>query len=246
MSTSASEPIVRSLPHLTAGLAALGIALAPPQVAQLARYRDLLLEWNQRFNLTAVTDPAAIEVRHFLDSLVALPILPPDARTLIDLGTGAGLPGLPLAIARPDLSVTLVDSVRKKVRFVEHVIADLALSNARAFWGRAEDLGRQPEHRERYGVATARAVAETAVLAEYALPLLRLGGVALLWKHGDLRAELGRAERALRLLGGGEPTVRPVRAPGLEAGRALVIVPKVRPTPRAYPRPPGRAKKAPL
>jgi 16S rRNA (guanine527-N7)-methyltransferase len=234
------------LPHLQAGLAALGLTLTPAQLALLARYRELLLAWNQRLNLTAVTDPAAVETRHFLDALAALTVLPPGAQTLIDIGTGAGLPGLPLALARPDLSVTLVDSVGKKVRFLEHVIAKLALSNARALWARAEELGQNPEHRERYDIATARAVAETAVLAEYALPLLRCGGIALLWKHGDAREELRRAERAVRVLGGGTPLVRPIAAPGLEEGRVFVLLRKERPTPSAYPRPPGRAKKKPL
>lgn len=239
-------PDATALPRLSCGLAALGIALTPTQAAQLVRYRDLLLEWNKRINLTAVTEPAAVEVRHFLDSLVALPLLPSNARTLVDVGSGAGLPGLPLAIMRPDLSVTLVDSVGKKVRFLEYVSAHLALTNVRAVWARAEELGRQPEHRERYDVATARAVAEIAVVAEYVLPLVRIGGMALLWKHGDVREELRRGQRALGVLGGGGPRVHPVQAPGLEAGRVLVVVPKVRPTPPSYPRRPGRAKKAPL
>ncbi|MBI2322068.1 MAG: 16S rRNA (guanine(527)-N(7))-methyltransferase RsmG [Chloroflexi bacterium] len=242
----ATQGVDGDLPLLARGLAALGLALQPQQVTLLARYLALLLEWNQRLNLTAVTDPAEVEVRHFLDALSALLVLPPEARALVDLGAGAGLPGLSLAIARPAIHVTLVDSARKKVRFLEHVIANLALSNARALWGRAEELGQQAEHRERYDVATARAVAEVAVLAEYALPLLRIGGAAIFWKHGDVRAELEGARHAITVLGGGAPAVHPVRAPGLPEGRCLVVVRKERPTPQAYPRRPGAATKRPL
>lgn len=234
------------LPHLQAGLAALGIPLTPLQLSRLARYRALLIDWNQRLNLTTVTDPAEIEVRHFLDALTGLLVLPAETRALIDLGTGAGLPGLPLAIARPAMQVTLVDAARKKVRFVEVVIATLALQNARAMWARAEEIGQQAEHRERYDVVTVRAVAVAAVLAEYALPLLRIGGVAIFWKHGDVQDELERAQRAIALLGGGAPAVHAVRAPGLPEGRCLIVVRKERPTPRAYPRAPGTPTKRPL
>lgn len=235
-----------ALPLLVAGLAALRLTLSTPQVRLLAAYRDLLLAWNRRVNLTAVTDPLAVETRHFLDALSGLAVLSPAARTLVDVGSGGGLPGVPLAIARPDLSVLLVDAARKKVPFLDLVIAELALYSVAALWARAEEAGQLPAHRERYDVATARALAPTAVLAEYTLPLVRVGGIVVLWKHGDVSGELGRAARAITVLGGGQPSVHPVRAPGLEEGRCLVVVPKERPTPPEYPRPPGRPGKRPL
>ena len=194
------------LPVLAAGAAALGLPLSRAQLAQFATYTALLLDWNTRVNLTGITDPVLVQTRHFVDSLaagaalldgagdgVAMPALLGTGRGLIDLGTGAGLPGLALKILWPDLELTLVDSIGKKTLFLQAAVAALGLRGVTVLTARAEALGQEREHRAAYGVATARAVAPLAVLAEYGLPLCRVGGKVLAPKKGDLAAELAGA-----------------------------------------------------
>jgi 16S rRNA (guanine527-N7)-methyltransferase len=218
----------------------------------LVAYRELLFRWNQRFNLTAVRERGEIDTRLIADALRLLPTLDDElgARTrglrLIDLGTGAGLPGVVLKIARPDIDVTLVDATNKKVQFVQTVITELGLKGARTVHGRAEDLGQHPDYRERFDVVTARGVATLPTLVELTLPLLEVGGVCLLPKGADLDVELGEGQRAAKLLGGriesaellpgveGEPVTRLVR--GIKIGL----------TPGRYPRRAGIPNKEPL
>ena len=230
---------------------ALGVALSAAQQETLCRLGQQIREWNQRHNLTSVQDWRGLQVNHFLDSLTVVPhLLPfvPDGRgSLVDVGSGAGLPGLPLAIALPNLEVTLVESMAKKVAFQRHAVRALGISNARSLHGRAEEVSRTTEHRERYDAAVARAVASAASLCELLLPLVRVGGVALLMKtRPKLDAELGAAEAALRLLGGRLVEVREVLLPDLLPNRAVAIIEKTSPTPEAYPRRTGRAQKRPL
>lgn len=228
-----------------AAAAGLDAPLTDDQLDRFRVYYRELIEWNNRVNLTAITSYAEVLTRHFLDSLTVVPLLH-STRKLIDIGTGAGLPGIPLAIARPDLQVTVVDSVGKKTAFCEHVKLRLGLSNVSVLTERAEDLGQQPTHREGYEAAVSRAVDRLATLAEYLLPLTRAGGFALVMKRGDLRQEESEAEGAIAELGGGPPEVFPVTAPGLRDGRVLVRIPKRSETPVRYPRRPGMPKKRPL
>lgn len=214
-----------------------------------ATYRSLLVEWNQKFNLTAIRDPVDIDRVLFLDALRMLPTLDTylaerdlTSPKLIDIGSGAGLPGLPLKLARPDLRVTLVEATQKKVTFLQHVIAELALDGAIAVHGRAEALGHDSAYRAHFDIATARAVATLPALMELAMPFLRLGGRAYFPKATEIGDELATARVAAPLLG-----CRIVSAERLgDSPTRLVVIEKTRPTPRRYPRRAGIPAREPL
>ncbi|MGF1504831.1 MAG: 16S rRNA (guanine(527)-N(7))-methyltransferase RsmG [Anaerolineae bacterium] len=220
--------------------------LSDEQVAAIRRYSDLLRAWNAHTNLTAITEPDAIAIRHFYDSLTCLRALPEGAARLIDVGTGAGVPGLPLRIARPALALTLVDSVNKKVAFVRHVAEELGLAGVTALHARAEALGQQPDHREAYDAVLARSVAHLPVLAEYLLPLCRVGGLCIAMKGESAAREVDEAADALALLGGEAAPPQAVNLPGEVDPHYLVVIEKIAPTPPDYPRRPGRPRKRPL
>jgi 16S rRNA (guanine527-N7)-methyltransferase len=228
--------------------ALLKLELSPGQLAAFQVYADELRAWNEKFNLTAITDPEGIQVKHFLDSLSVLKAVGPSfGRTrLIDVGTGAGFPGLPLKILCPELRLTLVEATGKKVTFCQAMVDKLALPNVIVVKARAEEIGRDPAHRELYDWAVARAVAEMPVLLEYLLPLVRRGGHALAQKGESGPAEAQAAEPALRRLGGQLKQVLPVELPGVVETRYLVVFQKVAATPPAYPRRPGVPGKQPL
>ncbi len=231
----------------------LGVEVSARAAERLAHYRDRLLEWNQKFNLTAISTPREIERLLLLDSLTVLygrradgsPLLHAGDR-LIDIGTGAGVPGLPLAIVRPDVYVLMIESVGKKARFVQMMIEELGLDNAEVRTARSEDLAHDPALRGSAAVVTARAVARSATLAELALPFAKLGGHAVLPKQEPIDDEIQAAGRAIQLLGGRlQPLVR-VEDPELPAGRLLLVIEKVGETPAKYPRKAGLPAKAPL
>jgi 16S rRNA (guanine527-N7)-methyltransferase len=225
-----------------------GISLSGEQQTAFRRYCDFLLAENRRLNLTAITTPPEVYRKHFLDSLSGLPALPADSGIrLIDVGTGAGFPGLPLKIARPDLRATLLEATRKKAGFLRRLIRELALEDVIVVWGRAETVGRDPQHREQYDVAVARAVAPLPALVELLLPFCRVGGICLAWKGPHVVEERAAADAALKLLGGRLRAVEAVRLPGdIPPERYLVVVDKVAPTPNRYPRRPGIPTKRPL
>ena len=233
--------------NFAAQAAALGAPLLPSQVVQFAAYEALLLEWNERIALTAIREPGHLRVRHFLDALsCAAATGPLDGQSLIDIGSGAGFPGLPLKILYPDLRLTLVDSVAKKARFLELVAAELGLREVTVIAERAEVLGHDPTHREHYDWATARAVAELRVLAELLLPLCRVGGRVLAQKGGSAAEELVIAAPAIAALGGGASQLIPVQLPETEATHYLVVIDKAAATDARYPRRPGIPAKRPL
>lgn len=227
-----------------------GVVVDRTAEARLARYRDLLIEWSARMNLTAIRDRAEIERRLFLDALAMVPFL--DAHSphphcqprpsLIDVGTGAGFPGLVLKILRPSLAVTLVDATAKKVAFLRTVIAETGLVGVRAVHGRAEELGRDRAYRDQFDLATARAVASLPVLVEYLVPLLRVGGTAILPKGADLGEELIAGQRAAHMLHAEIVSHDPSPIPTTR----LVVVRKTGPTPPAYPRRTGVPSLEPL
>jgi 16S rRNA (guanine527-N7)-methyltransferase len=224
-------------------------ALLPPEFGERTEaYVALLLRANQRLNLTRVTEPAEVARVHILDSVVALPLLDASgAVSAVDLGSGGGIPGIPLALARAEVRWLLVDSVGKKVDALREFVQALGLPNVSVLAERAETLGQSPDHRERYDLVAARACAALPVLAELALPLLSLGGSLLAWKGplGDQDVELRRGRVAVEQLGGGEVRVLPVDEPVL-GGHTFVVVSKDHPTPARYPRRPGEPARRPL
>ena len=227
--------------------ALLGIELSPAQLAAFETYARLLREWNERFNLTAITDPEGIQLKHFLDSLSVLKTLPAGPLRLIDIGTGAGFPGLPLKIALgPELTLTLVEATGKKITFLDAVVKELGLQGVTSVKARAEEIGQDPAHRERYDVAVARAVAELPVLLEYLLPAVKVGGRAIAQKGATAPAEAETAHAAARRLGGHLREIIALTLPGLPDPRHLVIYDKVQATPKQYPRRPGLPSKSPL
>ena len=233
---------------LHTGAAALGLTLSKEQLTAFETYRRELLEWNRRINLTRIIEPEEIITKHFLDSLSVGPVLQklPNADSVVDVGSGAGFPGLPLKIVLPQLSVTLLETTGKKTKFLEHVIQLLDLRGVTILTVRAEDAGRQRGHREQYHVAVARAVAALPVLAEYLLPLVKVGGWVIAQKGQHPTQETQSAANALGILGGKLRQVQPVQVPGLPDERHLIIIEKVKPTPPQYPRRAGTPTKKPI
>ena len=241
--------------------AAFNVTLSAVQQNQFERYAELLAAGNTRTNLTRIVEPQAIRIRHFLDSLTVaiLPIWNPTDRSLVDVGTGAGFPGLALAIAYPALQVTLIDSVRRKADFLQRVVEELSLENVRVLAMRAEDAGRAEELRERFDFAVARSVARLPTLLEYLLPLVRIDGAAIVWKGATAARECADSEFALRELGVDADPVADgasetnnvhdpvsVQLPGVDSEHFLVTFSKVRSTPQKYPRRAGQPSKRPL
>lgn len=223
--------------------------LTPHQLDLFEAYYRELADWNQRVNLTAITGYQEVQVKHFLDSLTvcqAVPVGPAVAMRVIDVGAGAGLPGLPLKLAFPNIHLALVESVGKKARFLEHLVATLSLSGVEVLTGRAEELAHQPRLRESFDLAVSRGVAKLPSLLEYTLPFCAPGGRVAVWKRGGIKEEIASAARALAALGGGTPKVYPVVLSALADGRVLLAVQKSGLTPARYPRRPGIPDKRPL
>ncbi|MCB0176853.1 MAG: 16S rRNA (guanine(527)-N(7))-methyltransferase RsmG [Anaerolineae bacterium] len=233
---------------LQAGATYFNLTLSEDQLGAFVSYQRELAAWNEKFNLTRIVEPREVAVKHFLDSLSLLTVLPElnNPRSIIDVGSGAGFPGIPLKIVRPELSMALLESTGKKTTFLRHVVETLALTNVAVVTARAEEAGRQAVHREHYDLAVARAVSRLAVLAEYTLPLVKVGGWVIAQKGQYPVEEIETGERAVRILGGKIVEVRPVEVPGLAAERHLVILKKIKPTPKLYPRQPGGPAKDPL
>jgi len=225
----------------------LGISITPTQMNLFASYEALLLEWNSKFNLTAITMHDTIRVKHFFDSLTCLHVIPAKGRfSLIDVGTGAGFPGIPLKIVNPSIKLTLSESVGKKADFCRIAIEELRLTNSRVNADRAETIGQDKKFRESYDWAVARAVAPLTVLAEYLLPLVHIGGSMLAQKGGDVDMEIDQADNAITILGGKLDSVIPITLPNGMGKRTLIRILKIKPTPAKYPRRPGTPKKNPL
>jgi 16S rRNA (guanine527-N7)-methyltransferase len=238
------------LTPLVDGAAALAVSLDDAQIDQFRRFRDLLLDANTRVNLTAITDPAEVVTRHFLDSLTCLLAVEPAQRArqlrLLDVGSGAGFPGIPLAIALPAWRVTSLEATGKKARFQQETVVALGLEHVTVLTGRAEELARRSEHRGRYDLVTARAVAALPTLLEYCCPFARVGGRVIAPKKGDLADEVAAGVKAASLLGAQLLAPIPVTIPTLADGRVLLVAEQVRACPQQYPRPAGAPAKRPL
>lgn len=237
--------------QVIAEMLAIGVEISEVQAQRFLMYADLLAEWNARFNLTAISEPSAVLTLHFVDSLTVLKILPSrQSLRLLDVGTGAGFPGLALKIARPDLDVTVIDSTAKKIAFCQEVIDRLALNGgpgaARALHVRSEEFAQDHAHREGYDVVTARAVAAMPTLAEYLLPFVKVGGLCVAMKGTAAEQEARDAAGAIRALGGVLNRVEPVVLPGVPDKRALIVIDKVSRTLSKYPRAGGAPRNSPL
>ncbi len=225
----------------------LGLELADDDLQRFASFARMLLDWNQRLNLTGITDPAEIVIKHFLDSLTLMRAGASfEGLRLIDVGTGAGFPGLVIAMLFPGCEATLLDATVKKLRFIEGACAELGIHNVRCVHARAEDAGRQRAHRERYDIVTARAVAPMPALMEYTLPLAKPGGQVIAMRGKDAHEEIAEAARAITMLGGELFQIEEVQLPGLANPRYLAIIDKSKATPRRYPRKAGLPTREPL
>jgi 16S rRNA (guanine527-N7)-methyltransferase len=239
--------------QLTRGARSLGLNLTDRHLDQFQVLYEELVEWNERFNLTAITEYDQVQIRHFTDSLSCLVSLHQGASAqvpaplrAIDVGSGAGFPGLPVKIVCPRMTMVLLEATSKKVHFLEHIVERLGLEDIEPIWGRAEDLAHDAAHREGYDLVLARAVAELPVLAEYTLPFCRMGGRIVAQKGASAQEETHSAAYAISLLGGQLQQVIPIELLGLAEARYLVVIRKVARTPAKYPRRPGIPAKRPL
>jgi 16S rRNA (guanine527-N7)-methyltransferase len=224
-----------------------GLELSSDQLALFQRYADELTAWNSHTNLTAIIEPQAVAIRHFLDSLSLYPLLKTDIpQRVIDVGTGAGFPGMVLAMLFPQLQVTLLEATGKKIKFLEHVVSLFGLKNASTLHARAEDAGQMSGHRAHYDVVVARAVARLPALLEYMLPLAKVGGVCIAMKGVSAQAELDDSKIALKTLGGRFDKIETVMLPTVDEAHHMVIIEKIAKTPSDYPRKPGIPAKKPL
>jgi len=221
----------------------IGIEISQENAKQFYKYMKLLLEWNEKMNLTAITDPEEIILKHFVDSLTIMPYLS-NANTILDVGTGAGFPGLPLKILEDNKEFTLLDSLNKRIIFLQNVISELELKNVQAIHGRAEEYISQK--RESYDIVTSRAVAKLNVLIEYMLPFVKVGGRCICMKSFEIEGELKEAKKAIEILGGKIEKVDEITLPTTDIKRKIVIIKKIKNTPNKYPRKAGTPAKEPI
>lgn len=227
----------------------IGIILTEKQIAQFQTYYDMLIETNKVMNLTAITELEEVISKHFIDSLLLIQAYPDIAGQklkVLDLGTGAGFPGIPLKIAFPSLQITLMDSLNKRVKFLKAVIDELKLCDIEAVHGRAEEAARNATYREQFDLCVSRAVANLATLSEYTLPFVKIGGMCIPYKAAGVEEEVDTAKKAIQILGGKLTTVKKVVLPETEIERSFILIDKVKKTPKTYPRKPGTASKEPI
>lgn len=247
------DTAIKAMERLKTSAQNLGLTLTDKQLAMFQVFYQELVAWNEQFNLTAITEYEQVQIRHFADSLsclLALDERPPDRERrplrCIDIGSGAGFPGLPIKIYCPQMQIVLLEATGKKVTFLEHIVARLSLKEVVPIKGRAEEVAHDPAHRERYDLVLARAVAGLSTLAEYALPLCRMGGLVIAQKGASAQEETQAAEYAVSILGGRVKRLISVELLGLAEARTLVVIEKVACTPNQYPRRPGIPAKRPL
>jgi 16S rRNA (guanine527-N7)-methyltransferase len=236
--------------QLVSGALKLGIQLSEPQLEQFETYYRELADWNERMNLTAITDYEEVQIKHFLDSLTVITVLKPADITrspsVIDVGTGAGLPGLPVKIALPRTRLALLEATAKKCTFLQHLTTTLGMQDVEIVNARSEAAAHDARYREKFYLVLSRAVASLPTLAELALPFCAVGGLFIAQKKGDIEKEIEQSQSAIEIMGGRLREVRPVLFEGLNDQRYLLVIDKVRPTPPAYPRRPGLPAKRPL
>jgi 16S rRNA (guanine527-N7)-methyltransferase len=224
----------------------LGITITEMQYQQFMDYYELLIERNKVMNLTAITELNEVITKHFIDSLAMVKAIKPEKERLLDIGTGAGFPGIPLKIAFPDLDIVLLDSLKKRLTFLDEVINQLGLKGIRTLHGRAEDFGREKDYREQFDLCVSRAVARLSSLSEYCLPYVKIGGCFISYKSGNIEEELTSSTRAMKLLGAELKEVIEYQLPDTDIQRTLIVVEKKSSTPKSYPRAAGKPSKDPL
>ena len=236
----------RDYSYLVNTLSSWNFSLSDKQYEQLDLFYELLVEKNKVMNLTAITEFDDVLVKHFADSLSICTVLPTDVKTVCDLGTGAGFPGIPMAIAYPNLQFTLIDSLNKRIKFLQEVVDALGLTNVTLVHARAEEAGRNKLYREKFDLVVSRAVANIATLSEYCLPLVNVGGYFISFKSGDVKEEIEASGSAVKKLGGN--LTKPVyfSLPDTDISRSFLIIKKEKNTPKAYPRKAGTPSKEPL
>ena len=228
-------------------LEALDIVLDQEQIDQFDKYYEILVEWNKVMNLTGITEYQEVVEKHFLDSLSIVKVMDMDqAERVIDIGTGAGFPGIPLKIAFPKLDIVLLDSLNKRIRFLDHVIEELGLEGIRTIHGRAEDFARDGKYRERFDLCVSRAFANLSSLSEYCLPYVKVGGRFVSYKSGDIGEEVNDASKAIALLGGKKERIEKFQLPDTDIQRSFVVIRKTKNTQKRYPRKAGMPTKEPL
>lgn len=227
----------------------LDIVLSDEQIEQFQIYYEMLIETNKVMNLTAITQLDEVITKHFLDSIALAKVyqnIKNKELKIIDLGTGAGFPGIPLKIAFPQLQVTLMDSLNKRVKFLNSVIDELSLVNIEAIHGRAEEMARKTEYRQQYDLCVSRAVANLSTLTEYCLPFVKVDGMFISYKSSDIEDELNLSLNAIKILGGKLTEVKKLSLPESDIERSFVMIKKIKNTPKTYPRKPGTASKEPI
>ena len=223
----------------------INIILEERQIENFYKYMNLLLEWNEKMNLTAITDPDEIIFKHFIDSITILKEIKDNSK-LVDVGTGAGFPGIPLSIMKPTLKITLVDSLNKRLIFLQEVVKELELKNIEIIHARAEELGQNKEYREMFDVATSRAVANLSTLSEYLIPLVKINGKVISMKASGAQNEINEARKAIKVLGGAIEKIEEFNLPQTDIGRTIIVIKKKEKTNRKYPRKSGIPSKDPI
>lgn len=215
------------------------------QLEQFYKYMKLLIEWNEKINLTAITEPEQIILKHFIDSLTINKYIK-KGDSLVDIGTGAGFPGIPIKIYRPDINIVLVDSLNKRINFLDDVISNLELKGIETIHSRVEEFGRNKKYREKFGIVTARAVANLTVLSEYLIPLAKIDGKCICMKGNEIKEEYDNSQKAIEILGGKIQKIEKFELPYSDMTRNIIIIDKIKTTPARYPRKPGTPAKEPI
>lgn len=223
----------------------IGIVLEEEQIEQFYQYEKLLLIWNEKINLTAITKPEEIILKHFIDSMTIAKYIGAN-KTLIDVGTGAGFPGIPLKIIRKDIQITLLDSLNKRVQFLNEIIKQLELKEVETIHGRVEEFGKNKKYREKFDYATSRAVANLTTLSEYLLPLVKIEGKCICMKGSTVKEEIDQSQKAIAILGGKIEEIEAFQLPESDIDRHIILLRKIKQTPAKYPRKPGTPSKEPI
>lgn len=224
-----------------------GLNLTEDQISAFNKYYELLYEWNKKINLTAITEPKDVAIKHMVDSLSCFKAdLFKENISLIDVGTGAGFPGLPLKIFYPSLKLTLLDSLNKRVKFLQLVVDELGLKDVEVIHARSEEAARNKKYREKFDLATARAVARLPIICEYCLPFVKDGGTFIALKGRQYEEEATQAQKAIKVLGGEISDIMPVKLPEIDDKRAVIYIKKIKSTPKTYPRKAGTPERNPI